>query len=755
MKLNKAAFASLLFALCFTSLSYSQIGIGEWRSHMTYSRPMKAVETSDRIYCAGAYGLYYLQKSDNSITTLSKVDGLSGVELVTIDYDPVSDFVFVSYLGGAVDMLGPDMVVPVPFVERADILGDKTVYNFTLLDGLAYMATNFGVVVYDIAERQIKESYLNLDERGNQLAINDIAVFENEVYISTPRGLRVGNLRDNLLDFSFWQTINEAPCEHLQVFEGRLIVHFSNHQIQQYDGTSWEPFEPMKWAMVRHLDVQNDHLVVTTNVSIGYFDKEFKYDSLATGSPSHGMRDEEGVVWVCSQGSGLVKFSDPARYITPNGPGGPTAWDFDYANGELWVASGGVDNAYNPRFLNNGVYKFNEQKWTNFNGRNTPTISSLRDLHLVRIDPSSQKKYVASYYAGLIEFDAENEAKVWDRSNTEGAVGYPVTDSSEGAWILFAGMDIDDKGNLWISQQYAQNQLVVKGANDRWASFDLGIEKRVTDVMVDHLNQKWVIVHLDGMYVFRDGGTPFKAGDDSVRRITQSVGNGQLPAADVYCMATDREGDIWIGTGDGVGVIYRPDQIFSGENFDAQKPLIQEDGALGYLLEGQKVNCITVDGANQKWFGTDNGLFVTNEDGDEIIYRFNESNSPLLSDVVRQIEIDTKTGEAFIATDKGIISYRAVATEGGEEHEGVYAFPNPVRPGYEGVISITGLVENAVVKITDISGNLVYETNAQGGTAIWEGNTFGGRSVSSGVYLAFSSDRDGEDTYITKIMIIR
>ena len=722
---------------------------------MTYGRPMKAVETPDRIYCAGAYGLYFIQKADNSITTLSKVDGLSGVELVTIDYDPESQFVFVSYKGGAVDMLGPDYVVPIPFVERADVLGDKTVYNFTIVDGFAYMATNFGVVVYDIEQRQIKESYLNLDERGNQLAINDIAVFQNKVYISTPKGLRVGSLEDNLLDFNFWQTVNDASCEHMQVFQNLLLVHYSDHQIEQFDGTTWKAFEPMKWAKVRHLDIQNDHLVVTTGSSIGYFDKDFNYDSLTTGSPSHGIRDEEGIVWVCSQGSGLIKFSDPARYITPNGPGGPTAWDFDYANGELWVASGGVDDAYNPRFLNNGIYKFEEQKWTNFSGKNTPEINGLRDLHLVRVDASRQRKYIASYYGGLVEFDADNNAKVWDRSNTDGAIGYPVTDSSADACILFAGMDMDDKGNLWLSQQYTQNQLIVKGANDRWASFDIGVEKRVTDVMVDHLNQKWVIVHLDGIYVFRDGGTPFKAGDDSVQRITQSVGNGQLPAADVYSLATDKDGDIWIGTGDGVAVIYRPDQIFSGENFDAQRPLIEEDGALGHLLEGQKINCITVDGANQKWFGTDNGLFVTNEDGDEILYRFNEDNSPLLSNVVRQIEIDGKTGEVFIATDKGIISYRAVATEGGEEHVGVYAFPNPVRPGYEGVISITGLVENAIVKITDISGNLVYEANAQGGTAIWEGNTFGGRAVSSGVYLAFSSDRDGEETYITKIMIIR
>ncbi|MFY0672357.1 MAG: hypothetical protein JXQ87_03080 [Bacteroidia bacterium] len=744
--------------LTFTGL-VAQVQIGEWRSHLNYKAAKKSVEAEDFIYCATQYGLFHIHKTDNTMTTFSRVDGLSGVEIETIDYDPLTNNVFVAYEDGQLDMLGADYIVPIPYISNASsIIGDKRVKNFYFSNGLAYMATNFGVVVYDIEKREIRESYINLDERGNQLAINDVAVFQNRVYISTDQGLRSGSLQDNLLDFSFWRTEMSMECHAMQVFNEKLIMHLGDNRVLQYDGTNFTDFAPMPWAQVRHMDIQNGKLAVTKRINLLFFEEDYSADSVETNSPSHGLIDKNGMVWISNVTNGLVKLETQRRFATPNGPAGPSAWDFAYANGQLWVASGGVNLAYNPRFLNNGIYVFKEQRWFNFNGVNRTELTPLRDLHRVRIDASTNTKYVASYNKGLAVFDADDNITVYDYDNTEGILGRQNNSTDPEAWIMMAGIDLDTQGNLWMSLQYTENQLAVRLANGKWQSFNLGNEKRVTEVLCDAEGQKWVAIHLDGIYVFNDGGTPMNKSDDKVRRVDQSVGNGNLPASDVYSMTLDKDGDIWIGTGDGVAVIYSPQNVFATDgnsSFDASRPLIQEGDAVGYLLEGQKVNCITIDGANQKWFGTDNGVFVTNEDGDEIIYRFNAENSPILSNVVRRIGIDGGTGEVFLATDKGIISYRAVATEGSGNAEGIYVYPNPVEPGYEGPIAITGLVENANVKITDLNGNLVFETTAQGGTAVWYGRTFGGRDVSSGVYLAFSSDRDGKKTHISKIMIIR
>lgn len=118
------------------------------------------------------------------------------------------------------------------------------------------------------------------------------------------------------------------------------------------------------------------------------------------------------------------------------------------------------------------------------------------------------------------------------------------------------------------------------------------------------------------------------------------------------------------------------------------------------------------------------------------------------------ISILPKTGEVFFATDNGIISYQGEATEGGNDFENVYAYPNPVRETYDGPITITGLVNNSDIKITDISGNLVYTTTSLGGRAVWDGKNLNGNRVKTGVYLIFCSDQAGEKTHISKLLFI-
>ncbi|MCX6266296.1 MAG: T9SS type A sorting domain-containing protein, partial [Bacteroidetes bacterium] len=243
--------------------------------------------------------------------------------------------------------------------------------------------------------------------------------------------------------------------------------------------------------------------------------------------------------------------------------------------------------------------------------------------------------------------------------------------------------------------------------------------------------------------------------DDQYRLLNSTAGNGNIPGTTVLTMAEDTKGAIWIGTEKGVGVFYSPENVFQpGQNFDAQQILLSQGSYVQYLLENETVTTIAVDGANQKWIGTDRGgVFLFSEDGTKQIYHFTAENSPLLSDRLTCISIN-KDGEVFFGTDKGVISFRAQATPGGESNENVYAFPNPVREDYEGYIAVKGLVNNAQVRITDIDGTLVYSTRAEGGQAIWNGKNFNGKKAHTGVYLVFASDDTASERVVTKILII-
>ena len=219
-------------------------------------------------------------------------------------------------------------------------------------------------------------------------------------------------------------------------------------------------------------------------------------------------------------------------------------------------------------------------------------------------------------------------------------------------------------------------------------------------------------------------------------------------------MAKDKNGFIWIGTNDGIGIIQCLENVFSSQGCDAVLPVVQQGGFNQYLFNGEEVRSIAVDGADRKWVATKNGVWLINPEGDKVIYRFTEENSPLLSNDVKRIAIDGKTGEAFFATANGICSFRSTATEGDETNNNVMVFPNPVPPGYNGTIAIRGLVNNAIVKITELDGRLVYQTRALGGQAIWDGKDYRGRKISSGVYLVLVSDDGRKENLATKIIFI-
>jgi len=256
-----------------------------------------------------------------------------------------------------------------------------------------------------------------------------------------------------------------------------------------------------------------------------------------------------------------------------------------------------------------------------------------------------------------------------------------------------------------------------------------------------------------------DKGTIDDVSDDEYKIFSVVDRNGKVITNEIFSIAEDRNGNIWLGTNRGILVYYSPSRLFTDGTIYAQEIIVpRRDGTIygDPLLETQKVTAIAVDGANRKWLGTEGGgVVLVSADGLEQIYNFTVSNSPLLSNNITDICIDHLTGEVFIGTDKGIISFMGEATGGAENYNNIVVYPNPVRETYQGNVIIKGLVEKTHVKITDISGNLVYETESLGGQALWDGRNFRGDRVATGVYMIYLSSSDGTMAEVTKVLFIR
>jgi hypothetical protein len=226
----------------------------------------------------------------------------------------------------------------------------------------------------------------------------------------------------------------------------------------------------------------------------------------------------------------------------------------------------------------------------------------------------------------------------------------------------------------------------------------------------------------------------------------------------ITALEIDQNSRLWIGTQAGLRVMSNPTAIFNeNQNVSVSPIIIQDvDGLPQELLFEQFITDITTDGANNKWISTaDSGVFQVSANGQDILNIFNVENSPLPTNSVRTVEINQATGEVFFGTSSGLLSYSSRVTSGNETLENLRAYPNPVRPNYNGLVTIDGLTNGANVKITDVSGNLVFEEFVDGGALQWDTRAFGKHKVASGVYFIVVTGEDQIETKVGKIMIIR
>jgi hypothetical protein len=470
------------------------------------------------------------------------------------------------------------------------------------------------------------------------------------------------------------------------------------------------------------------------------------------------LTDDNLTVWIADNEKGLVKAINSQQYtsIIPNGPRSAMSAEIEVVNDVLWVCHSERGRKWNTTYSKEGFSQFKDEQWTTFNSKTvSSTIASLDtffDPMSIAVDKrNSDRLFAGSKVVGVLEFVNGNVKSFFNEQNSS----LQVPTGNPGVCEI-GDMAFDSNNNLWVVNS-APAPLSVYKTDGTWQSFSfpgaLTGNIFAGELLIDSYNQKWADFNESGILVFDDSKPQ---GSTRFRLLSSGTGTGGLPSADVRCMAEDLQGQIWVGTAKGVAVFYSPGSVLQGgTGTDAQQVLIYADGSYQYLLETEVVSAVAIDGANRKWFGTENsGVFLVSADGTTELLRFNSSNSPLPSNNITALGINQKTGEVFIGTDKGMMSYRSDATLGKEFCENTYAYPNPVRPGYEGPIAITGLVNNGRVKITDVSGTLVYEANALGGQAIWYGKNFNGEKVKTGVYLVFSSDAEGKNTCITKLLFV-
>ena len=724
----------LLFLLFPLFIQAQDIPIGFWKDYQAYTSTSYITQAKSKIYCVTNGGLFYLNKDDNTLNRLSKVTGLSDIGVKQIAYSDSLETTIITYKNCNIDLIKQGRIINISDIKRKEIIGNKLINNITIKKGIAYLSCTFGLVLLDLEKEEIKDTY-RIGENGNFVGINSCAFNEQNIFVASEDGIYSADIHStSLFDFNSWKLDMNRTENYWNIFS-------IGDSIWTGDSNSFYNNNLLFIA-------NNDTVLIYENLLTNpdtLIDNKLKYIQYI-------YHDIEENTWIADSENGLLQFINfnyQGNFI-PEGPTINDTYSLEYENNTLYMCHGGHINFSSQGKIYDGVsIRKNYDEWINYN-------YTAIGIDVLEVAVKNGTEYYASWRDGLSEIKNGELVIRYDNDNTNGAL---ETTGSSNDRIKISDLKFDDNGNLWGLNSEVNHPLFVKTKDNEWFSFGMNQDRIglfFDDLIIDQSNQKWGILGRGGLFVYHDNNTISNTNDDQYKILKNSVGQGNLPSMGVYSIAEDLDGEIWVGTDKGIGIFYNPSAIFSGNNFDAQQVLIQEGDYGQYLLSEEKIKCITIDGANRKWIGTEKtGVFLISEDGMEEIQHFTAENSPLFSNNIYDITINPENGEVFIGTEKGLISYRSDATTGVKIQEETHVFPNPVRETYNGPIAISGLITNANIKITDIDGNLVFEDFAKGGQAIWNGKNKNGERASTGVYLVFSTDINGLEKMVSKILFVK
>ena len=729
--------------------------VGEWRDHLSYFETFDMCNQNNKIYTSTDKGLFVFDNNDKSIERLNTLTGLSDANVSAIECSETS--LIVGYENGNIDLIEGSKTINLADIKRASIIANKKINSINIEGSTAYLATGFGVVVLDLVKKEIKDTYY-IGSGGSYLNILRTSIAYNSLFASTENGIYKAALNHpNLADFQAWEKISfreNSKINLLETYNEKLFANvqgssFNTDSLYIYNGLQWELFShPYSNVSLKEI---NNKLVLTSKYGIRVYNEDLEITGHISSS-SFNLSNKEfraGIYlnneyWVADKYNGLLHYSNHyADQIIPTGPHKNEVAQIQNFGNEIWLAHGSKNENWDPTWSRSEISTLTKDTWIHTN-----TLVENEILDPVAIAKRGNTTYVASWQDGLAELIDGELSIVYNETNSS-----LQSRAAHNDWTNIGDLKFDSKGNLWCTNAQTIEPLSVLYTDGEWESFPLGNtvteSQNLAKLMIDENDRKWVQLKNNGLIVFDESRTGIKA-----KKISNGENNGNLSSDRVFAMTEDLDGEVWIGTDNGVSVFYNPSAIFEGEK--ASTIIVTQDGHNTHLLNGLLINDIEIDGANRKWFATNNsGVVLTSENGTEEIYHFTAENSPLFSNKVIDIEINQESGEVFFATDKGLISFRSGATQGSNDFSEVVVFPNPVTPDYQGTISIKGLLSDAVVKITDISGNLVHKTTALGGQANWDGNRTNGKEVSSGVYLIFCSDADGTENHVSKVLIVR
>lgn len=769
----------ILSFLLFNSTAYTQNEADfetNFRTHLAYYSSSKIAEANNLVYVVTNGSLLSYNKTDKSITYYSRQTGLSDDAITNIAYNPKTNNLIIIYQNGNIDLMNEEgSVYNISHLLNNTTFNIKDVNNIDIFDDMAYLSMQFGVIALDMNKKEIKDTYRIIND-----IIHSVSLLNNELYATTVKGIYKGTLNTNLVDVANWTPYTPLPNTDIiiktAVFNNHLCFLIKDKGIA-YQETNGTVKMLLNNNALTNLKVENGKLIALTKSNAYIYSSFSTPDNINLGTVNDiSSLKDPNTFWLATGATIMkgIKKNNSGSYdiivseLNKEGPRSNTHWYMQTHKNKLLTVGGGF---LADKFNNKGIFSIYEDKtWINFDESKiqygaTPYYTGPKDFTSIAcIDTDPITYYISSYGNGLLEIKGE-EIKVYNTNNS------PLETALEDErykydYMRISGLAVDKNKNVWMTNPETEFPIKVLKPDSTWAKFSytnsIKNTKRMDKIMITSKDHKWLNLPYSndaspGIFIFKDN----ELTEDNTQAVYISnllTRDGEdIGASTFRCMVEDKKGNVWVGTNRGpVYTTVPANALENPDRFYFNQIIRQNEGGNYIFLNNELVNVIAVDGGNRKWIGTESsGVFLVNEDGTETIYNFTTANSPILSNKIVSLAINQLTGEVFIGTSNGLVSFMSEGSEGKENYSEVAAYPNPVRPEDHDRVTITGLMTDSNVKITDISGNLIYQAKSVGGQMIWNCRNHKGNRVATGIYLVIASNADGNESVATKIMVIK
>ena len=735
MKRNHKLFFYLIIFIGYlhTAAGQNDIPIGQWRTHFNYRQSYDLAFLDDKIYSNTGNGLMEIDLANEVLSTLSKTNHLSDAGITALAASIEANALIIGYSNGNIDILKESTTYNINSLLRDNRTSSKRINDIFFTPTSFFTCTGFGLLEIDLNSLEIITTFEELGRNGKEIAVFNGAASADSVYLASEEGILSASLTAglNLLDFRNWKRTleSEGTFDFIAIDEQAVYAAKKEGRLWINKGNGWE--ELIVDNPITFLVAQGGELLFGGGNQLFQRSADGTVNRLTLGvnTEIEDVLKVDGQIWIADRNNGLAQMENEAlRYYSIAGPSEKNIFKIRATGRSVYTLGGGYERAgllpYNRAA---SVSEFASTGWE-------LNLASEQLQNASDIASTTPGNFILLYGDGIYDLAA---GELIDHT-TPGSLFI-----SSNGFVPVTAISSKNDNELVISSNQPGIKYFLRNSEGAWQPLSFipdSMPASISLVPNSFGDFYGILPGSGGLLVFNVERREYRI---------LNAGSG-LPSSSINDVAFDRDDYAWIATANGMAVIANTYEIFDPVNLLLTYPVAGNQ----FVLDEETVHAVEVDGANRKWIGTPDGLFLLDEYGEGTLTSFNRENSPLLTNEVLQIEINQQSGEVFVLTTAGLISYRSRATRAESSVQPLKIFPNPVRPGYGGVLAIEGLPYDAVVKITDEGGRLVREMVSFGGRATWNLQDYRGNRAAAGVYLVFASMRDGSEAMVGKFAII-